>query len=81
MIHQLKEQGESISGIARRTGLDRKTVRRYLNRGVDKPALISQCPYYFVASVYGLPGAVRAHERCFCDGCYPIVAFPWEEQS
>ncbi len=37
MIHQLKEQGESISGIARRTGLDRKTVRRYLNRGVDKP--------------------------------------------
>ena len=31
VIHQLREQGESISEIARRTGLDRKTIRK----GVD----------------------------------------------
>ena len=30
MIHQLKNYGLSISGIARRLNLDRKRVRRYL---------------------------------------------------
>ncbi len=33
MIHELKRQGLGISAIARRTGLDRKTVRKYLDRG------------------------------------------------
>ena len=35
MIHQLREQGESITAIAKRAGLDRKTVRKYLKRGVE----------------------------------------------
>ena len=32
VIHDLKRQGLSISAIARKTGLDRKTVRHYLNQ-------------------------------------------------
>ena len=32
-IFQLKEQGHSISSISRLTGKDRKTIRKYLNRG------------------------------------------------
>lgn len=39
-IFLLKEQGFSISAISRETGLDRKTVRKYLKRGKDqKPAM------------------------------------------
>lgn len=39
-ILELKRQGLGVSAIARQTGLDRKTVRKYLERGVE-------------ASVYG----------------------------
>lgn len=38
MIHQLRRDGLSIGAIARRTGLDRKTVRKYLALGLDVPA-------------------------------------------
>ena len=34
LIHDLKRQGPSISAIARKTGLDRKTMRRHLGRGL-----------------------------------------------
>lgn len=37
MIHDLRRQGLSISAIARQTGLDRKTVRKYLDRGLKDP--------------------------------------------
>ena len=37
VIHDLKRQGLSISAIARKTGLDRKTVRKYLKRGLEAP--------------------------------------------
>ncbi|QUS59016.1 IS21 family transposase [Pseudovibrio brasiliensis] len=37
MIHDLKKQGLSISSIAQKAGLDRKTVRKYLNRGLEAP--------------------------------------------
>jgi len=32
-IHDLKRRGLSVSTIARKTGLDRKTVRKHLDRG------------------------------------------------
>jgi len=44
MIHQLKEQGLSVAEIARRTKLDRKTVRKYLERGVEKPVYGPRAP-------------------------------------
>lgn len=38
MILELHRQGLSVSDIARRTGFDRKTVRRYIARGLEPPA-------------------------------------------
>jgi len=40
MILELHRQGVSISAIARRVGLDRKTVRRYIAQGLE---IMSQC--------------------------------------
>ena len=37
MIHQLKREGLTVRAIARRTGLDHKTVRKYLALGLDAP--------------------------------------------
>ncbi len=36
--HDLKRQGLTITAIARQVGLERKTVRRYLQRGIEPPA-------------------------------------------
>ena len=44
VIHDLQRQGLSISAIARRTGLDRKTVRKYLRRGLAAPAYGPRAP-------------------------------------
>ena len=38
VILDLHRQGLSVSAIARRIGLDRKTVRRYVERGLEPPA-------------------------------------------
>jgi transposase len=38
MILDLHRQGLSLSAIARQTGLDRKTVRGYIQRGLEPPA-------------------------------------------
>ena len=38
MILELHQQGMSVSAIARSTGLDRGTVRKYIARGVEPPA-------------------------------------------
>jgi len=38
VILDLQRQGLSVSAIGRRVGLDRKTVRRYLERGLEPPA-------------------------------------------
>lgn len=38
VILDLHRQGLSVSAIARQTGFDRKTVRRYVERGLEPPA-------------------------------------------
>jgi transposase len=38
MILDLHRQGLSVSAIARRTGRDPKTVRKYIERGLEPPA-------------------------------------------
>ena len=37
MILELHRQGLSISAIARRTGMDRSTVAKYVRRGLEPP--------------------------------------------
>jgi transposase len=38
MILELHRQGLSVTAIARRTGRDPKTVRKYIERGIEAPA-------------------------------------------
>ena len=38
MILDLARQGLTVTAIARRTGHDRKTVRKYIERGLEPPA-------------------------------------------
>jgi transposase len=44
LIQELKRQGLSISAIARQTGLDRKTVKKYLASGLEAPAYAPRKP-------------------------------------
>jgi len=44
MIHQLREEGLSVSAIARRAGMDRKTVRKYLKAGLKAPSYGPRAP-------------------------------------
>jgi transposase len=37
LIHDLKRRGLSVSAIARQTGFDRKTIRKYLDHGLENP--------------------------------------------
>jgi hypothetical protein len=44
VIHELHQEGLSISAIARRTGLSRKTVRKYLQQGLKVPRYGPRAP-------------------------------------
>ena len=44
MIHDLRQQGLSIKAISQRTGMDRKTVRKYLQRGPSVPIYGPRAP-------------------------------------
>ena len=44
MILDLHRQGLSVSAIARQVGLDRKTVRTYIAKGLDPPAYKKRPP-------------------------------------
>ena len=44
MILDLHRQGLSVSAIARRLGIDRKTVRKYVERGLEPPIYQARQP-------------------------------------
>ena len=44
VILELHEQGLSVSAIARRTGLTRGTVRKYIRHGVEPPVYGPRAP-------------------------------------
>ena len=52
MILELNRQGLGISAIARQTGLDRKTVRKYLSRGLEAPVYGPREPEERLAEEY-----------------------------
>ena len=64
LIHDLKGQGLSVSAIARKLGVDRKTVRRHLETGMEppvygpragKPRLLSPYEAYLRARIAAWP--------------------------
>ena len=63
MIHDLKRQGLSVSAIARKSGLDRKTVRKYLDQGLEAPVYGPRDPRGGVIDGYAdyLRGRVSAY--------------------
>ncbi len=62
MLHQLHEDGLTISEIARRSGLDRKTVRKYIQRGLTAPTYGPRAPRPQVLDPYVdyLQGRIKA---------------------
>jgi len=65
MIHELKNHGLGVSEIARRTGLDRKTVRKYLREGLQsarygprqpRPRLLDPFEHYLRERIAAYPG-------------------------
>jgi transposase len=44
MLHELRREGLSLRAIARRTGLSRKTIRKYLARGFEEPVYGPRSP-------------------------------------
>lgn len=64
MIHDLKKQGLSLTAIARKVGCDRKTVRKYLERGLEAPTYGPRQPRDRLVDPY----EGYLHER--------IIAFP-----
>ena len=63
MILDLHRQGLSLSAIAQQTGLDRKTVRRYIERGLEPPAYTPRPPCIGKIAAFGayLRGRVAAY--------------------
>ena len=87
MIHDLKRQGLSISEIGRRTGRDRKTVRKYLDQGLEvpvygprdeRPRLLGPYEAYLSERVRAYPGLsgrrlLREIRECGYGGGYTAV--------
>jgi transposase len=84
VIHELHQQGVSISAIARQTGLDRKTVRKYVQQGLKAPRYGPRAPRpqrldayrsYVRERVEAYPGMrgtrlLREIRALGYDGCY-----------
>lgn len=53
LIHDLKKEGLSIAAIARKVGCDRKTVRKYLEQGLEAPVYGPEKFELCVSSIIG----------------------------
>jgi transposase len=87
MIHDLRRQGLSVSAIARKAGLDRKTVRKHLERGLEapvygprtpRPRLIEPFEDYLAERVAAFPDLsgkrlLREIRDLGYAGCYSVV--------
>ncbi len=61
MILDLHRQGLSVSAIARQAGIDRKTVRKYIERGLEAPVYGPRKPRATVIDPFaGLSSRTRA---------------------
>ena len=78
MILELHRQGLKVSAIARQLGVDRKTVRRYIARGLEPPTYGPRPPQQKSTDTFLLSGSRRflASPRCGCGGNYASVAMP-----
>lgn len=56
LIHEMRMQGLSISAISRKTGLDRRTVREYLQSGPARPDRLGE------PKARHMPGATTLQE-------------------
>ena len=63
MILEWHRQGMSVSAIARQSGLDRKTVRKYIQRGLEAPAYGPRKPRQTVLDPF--TGYLRERVRAF----------------
>jgi transposase len=65
MIHDLHRQGLSIQAIARQTGHDRKTVRKYVKAGLEPPVYGPRHPRASILDAYKdyLRGRLRDYPR------------------
>ena len=52
MILDLHRQGLSVSAISRACGIDRKTIRKYIERGMEAPAYTPRAPRATVIDLY-----------------------------
>ena len=52
MILDLHRQGLSLSAISRACGIDRKTIRKYIERGMEAPAYTPRAPRATVIDPY-----------------------------
>ena len=87
LIHDLKRQGLSVSAIARKLGMDRKTVRKHLEVGMASPAyspraaqprLIAPYEDYLRARITAWPDLsgkrlLRELKERGYPGCYSVV--------
>ncbi len=65
LIHDLKKQGLSVTAIARKVGCDRKTVRKYLERGLEAPVYGPRRPRSRIVEPY--EGYLRERVLAFPD--------------
>ncbi len=90
MILDLHRQGLSVSAIARRVGIDRKTVRKYIERGLEPPTYGPRQPrarrlepfeVYLRQRVVAYPGLTASRllreirEHGYCGGYTAVTDF------